>query len=224
MINKISLLIIILLILILSSSILIKTTNAQEDFARLGDKAPWNANPLYPDLTQRAPDDIINAERQMEEDSRIRKEQKNLRDARKGNMDDDDSDDDNNNIKPAHVALDDIIYAHPSTVHLNANDARFKENRNNDHDNLIRDIHKKFNDKNYMLDIVTKLSIIHTEPLHSNSTTIPFPLIVKDVLVRSSFSCIVVFTSFHNAAVIFAYSICLLTISCGMFSIFSPTV
>ena len=108
MINKISLkplLIIILLILILSSSILIKTTNAQEDFARLGEKRPWNANPLYPDLTQRAPDDIINADRQMEEDSRIRKEQKeNLRNARKGNMDDDDSDDDNNNIKPAHVA------------------------------------------------------------------------------------------------------------------------
>ena len=153
MINKIStksLLIIILLTLILSSSILIKTTNAQEDFARLGEKRPWNANPLYPDLTQRAPDDIINAERQMEEDSRIRKEQKeNLRNARKGNMDDGDSDDDNNNIKPAHVALDDIIYAHPSTVHLNENDARFKENRNDDHDNLIRDIHKKFNEKNY---------------------------------------------------------------------------
>ena len=81
MINKIStksLLIIILLILILSSSILIKTTNAQEDFARLGDKAPWNANPLYPDLTQRAPDDIINAERQMEEDSHVMSGQQEL--------------------------------------------------------------------------------------------------------------------------------------------------
>ena len=60
MINKISLLSLLLIIIILLIlSILIKTTNAQEDFARLGEKRPWNANPLYPDLTQRAPDDII---------------------------------------------------------------------------------------------------------------------------------------------------------------------